>query len=206
MIERRRLVPPYRKFDIACYWQERQHRETKSTKRFFVMDIGEPSCFACGWYSEKWDLLPNDTDSHLRRIWRETRGLEICHLVPYALGGADEVYNLVVLCGPCHMAAPDFSIAEYMLQWMQGRSSWRDREQSEAMRATEESFRAFGLRWPPASQDTEEMEAVLRSQQFQDFFMESIVVAPKNGPGDRVSTLVAAYCQYRFATFPPTLF
>lgn len=54
------------------------------------------------------------------RCWRcgyEGR-LERCHIVPSALGGADEPHNLVLLCKRCHREAPNVADPRYMWIWL----------------------------------------------------------------------------------------
>jgi HNH endonuclease len=133
--EPRGTPPP--KYAIAAYWAEREMG--------FVYDIGEPSCFACGWYNPRWHTYgnpPNCTD--LVSIWRETRGLEIAHLKPHSLGGSVAVDNLVLLCVECHLDAPDFADPSYMLAWMRNRDSYVGRQLTFLQDAIK-TFRPDGL-------------------------------------------------------------
>lgn len=178
------------KYDIALYWM----------KQGFVCDIGEPSCFACLWYDERWELLPNDTDSHLRKIWQGAKGLERCHLVPRALGGSLEVSNMVLLCEECHLAAPDFAAPGYMLKWMRDREGYLSRVFREMEAATRGAFATFGLEWPSTREDVDAYLATLHDPGFKRFFMDNTVAHPGTSPADRASTQVAAYCEYRKRT------
>ena len=66
--------------------------------RFWRLEEDYPTCFVCG-ADEK---------------------LEICHLIPKALGGSDDIDNLVLLCEVHHKQAPNLSISkEIMLKWIE---------------------------------------------------------------------------------------
>ena len=69
----------------------------------FVIDLGEPSCMACGSIRKKW------------------RDLERAHLVPKALGGTDVPENIVLLCNRCHHDAPDYVDPSFMIEWIKAR-------------------------------------------------------------------------------------
>jgi hypothetical protein len=98
------------RLQIAEHWAAREPR--------FVSDIGEPSCFACGWFREGWHAQGCEDACSLSRIWTATRGLETAHLVPHMLGGTATAANLVLLCRACHRAAPDYADSQFMLDWM----------------------------------------------------------------------------------------
>jgi len=53
-----------------------------------------------------------DWDEGLIRCWRcgdkhKTNSLHRCHIIPRHAGGKDEPSNLILLCGKCHIEAPD---------------------------------------------------------------------------------------------------
>lgn len=65
--------------------------------RFDWLEEDSPSCFVCGYYNS----------------------LEKCHLIPRALGGTNDLDNLVVLCQEHHRNAPNTSISKsVMLNWI----------------------------------------------------------------------------------------
>jgi 5-methylcytosine-specific restriction endonuclease McrA len=103
---------------IAEYWLGTEEGRGRLPGNAALMDLGEPSCFACGWMATKADLEPE-----LWRVW-DHASLQRCHLVPDALGGPDTPENLVLLCGRCHTEAPDVADAEYMLRWIDEHASW----------------------------------------------------------------------------------
>jgi hypothetical protein len=102
-----------------------QHWIAQPAQRF-VYDLGEPSCFACGWWSQAAPVYP---DVSIIKAWRQSR-LERAHLTPHALGGGAEVDNLVLLCHTCHTEAPDWRDATIMLSWMEQRQSWLQRRRN----------------------------------------------------------------------------
>ena len=46
------------------------------------------------------------------------RNLELCHIVPHALGGKDEPSNIVLLCHRCHAEGPNVNDPEIMWDWL----------------------------------------------------------------------------------------
>ena len=107
---------------IADYWGDTEVACGRHPRAWeFVIDLGEPACFACGWYVESWQTYP---DVSAERAWNGARGLERAHLIPRARGGPGLVDNLVLLCKSCHVAAPDYRDPRYMLEWMVRRPSW----------------------------------------------------------------------------------
>ena len=66
--------------------------------RFHQLEEDYPICFVCG----------------------KDKRLEKCHLIPKALGGSNEVDNLVLLCNEHHKQAPNISLdKEIMLNWIE---------------------------------------------------------------------------------------
>ena len=83
-------------------------------------DWGEASCMACGYWAESWDV-PSDP----MQSWNRAKGLQRCHVVPAALGGASTPDNLVLMCADCHRDAPDTSDAAHLFEWMKARKLLR---------------------------------------------------------------------------------
>lgn len=182
-----RSAPPP-KYEVALYWQEREFQ--------FVPDISDPACFACGWRNDRWPALADCSDRALRKAWGATRGLEICHLTPHSLGGPSEAGNLVLLCKECHWAAPDFLVPGYMLKWMRSRTPWIDAEWARMMVAIEEAADLFGLPWPPANEDVEELSATVHDPGFWQFYKEAVAIVPGRSFSQWAGTFIAAYCEY----------
>lgn len=55
-----------------------------------------------------------------KRCWRCgcERRLEKCHIIPHALGGKDDISNLILLCNRCHKEAPNSNDEKYIWKWI----------------------------------------------------------------------------------------
>lgn len=106
------------KTEVARYWS------TDGPKRWqngpVVADVGEPSCFACGWYAKEWDKSS--------RPWEAAKSLEMAHIVASSIGGANTPDNLVILCVACHEEAPMTNDREIMFRWIAKREGHLVRE------------------------------------------------------------------------------
>jgi hypothetical protein len=107
-----------------------------------LQDVGEPCCFACGWYSEHWD---KETP---KASW-ERATLERAHIVPRSLGGVDDASNVILLCSPCHRDSPDWHEPSAMARWIADRPDRSSKEVEE-----------LGS-WCQAMQDVPEFKALL---------------------------------------------
>lgn len=99
------------KWNIAQHWTNSPDRARFAPRLY---DLGEPCCFACGWYSEHWDKTT------ARASWERAK-LERAHIVPSSLGGSDELDNLLLLCAPCHEESPDWPDPREMGRWIAAR-------------------------------------------------------------------------------------
>ena len=111
------------RWQIAQHWAKNWNSET--TK--FVVDLGEPSCFACGYYEQDWDE-PKTAEA----CWNNS-GLDRAHIVADSIGGADSPENFLLLCRSCHIKAPMTNDPQIMLTWAIKRDShwttfWREAE------------------------------------------------------------------------------
>ncbi|WP_327222962.1 HNH endonuclease [Streptomyces platensis] len=106
------------KWEIAQHWACSPDREVFAPRMY---DLGEPCCFACGWYSERWDKAT------ARTSWQRAT-LDRAHIVPASLGGSDEASNLLLLCSPCHQESPDWPDPQEMARWVASRPSRRSKE------------------------------------------------------------------------------
>ena len=101
------------KTEVATFWN------TEGPKRWpngpMVVDIGEPSCFACGYYAREWDKSSQP--------WEVAKSLEMAHIVARSKGGVDTPENLVLLCVGCHEEAPMTNDREVMFRWIEKRES-----------------------------------------------------------------------------------
>lgn len=114
---------------IACAWPE------------FVDDIDAPCCFACRW-------------NNGATRWSESR-LQRCHIISCALGGAESVENLVLLCSRCHLEAPMTNRREVMLDWMHNREFYGSWLLKGIMREAEQ-FLITSEEWSAAGEITTE--------------------------------------------------
>lgn len=94
---------------IVEHWAGSADRERFAPHLY---DLGEPSCFACGWYRERWDK-PKTASAR----WNAS-GLERAHIVPDSLGGLGTPENMVLLCKPCHVDSPDWPDPSEMARFM----------------------------------------------------------------------------------------
>ncbi|MEU5525413.1 HNH endonuclease signature motif containing protein [Micromonospora chersina] len=97
----------------------------------FVIDLGEPSCFACGWYD---DSRPTHPQASFSQTWAKSR-LQRAHLTPHALGGTNHPSNYLMLCKQCHDEAPDWRDPSMMIQWAKTRESFMHRLQVDVLAA-----------------------------------------------------------------------
>lgn len=109
------------KWQLAQHWAGSAERETYAP---MLQDIGEPCCFACGWYSERWDKATP------KASW-ERATLERAHIVPRSLGGADDASNVILLCNPCHQDSPDWRDPGEMARWIAERPDRSSKEVEE---------------------------------------------------------------------------
>lgn len=97
---------------IAEYWGS--HYAGRN-RQLLCVDAGEPSCFACGYFSEYW-----------KDRWSKVRGgLERAHIVARSQGGSDtDPSNFVLLCPECHKAAPMTRDPQVMFDWIARQPDW----------------------------------------------------------------------------------
>lgn len=97
------------KYKIALYWS--------TSNPVLCIDIGEPSCFACGFYRKQWD-----EPRTLAARW-EKATLDRAHIVGVSQGGSNKASNVVLLCGRCHEESPMTRNPETMVAWIRRRKS-----------------------------------------------------------------------------------
>lgn len=84
----------------------------------FVVDWGEPSCWACGWYwNGRYDIRDSKAGmDKIHKAWERT-SLQRCHIVPRSLGGTADPSNLFLMCAECHDLAPNTTNRDIFLKW-----------------------------------------------------------------------------------------
>lgn len=105
--------------DILAYWGKNQ--DDLYTKTGYLLDRGEPTCWACN------DTFEGRFDQgNTRRARWENSPLQRCHIVPDSLGGSNDPSNFVLMCRTCHDLSPDTTSPEILFAWMRSQSKlWR---------------------------------------------------------------------------------
>ncbi|MEU0023537.1 HNH endonuclease signature motif containing protein [Streptomyces rochei] len=89
-------------------------RPTAALRRL-LEEAGRPAaCEACLYGADR----PDRSDR--KPVWT---GLDIAHVVPVAADGTDDVDNLVILCRPCHEAAPNTASRIAFFSWLDRRQA-----------------------------------------------------------------------------------
>ena len=123
----------------------------------FVCDLGEPSCFACGYYCQGWDAPVN-----IETRWNKST-LQCAHIIAKSQGGGNaDPGNYVLLCAPCHRDAPMTLNPEDMLHWCKCRDSYL-------------SQRAFGIVNALKSLNILDTLEQLSSSEQQDIIRKALV-------------------------------
>lgn len=106
---------------VHRYWLA--ERSDDAARWFEQFDLGEPSCYACGWYADAVNPRAKPFDK-----------LERSHLIDHALGGSPGNDNLVLLCKPCNRVMPMFhpGRVDEAIAWIKARRSWFEAGKPEA--------------------------------------------------------------------------
>lgn len=98
--------------EIVKYWVNYK------TSEIMIIDIGEPSCWACGYYIESYPICENPKMDieEIYKLWNKHTYLERCHIVAKSLGGCNCAINIVLLCNKCHINAPNTTNREYFIK------------------------------------------------------------------------------------------
>lgn len=109
------MSEPPRSEDIHQYWYSNQHQLPIS-----IHDVGEPTCYACGWFNGFHALEDPDREPKMATS-RLFRGLERAHVIPKSVGGSNCLSNFALLCRECHVEAPDTKDSEFFWRWVRNR-------------------------------------------------------------------------------------
>ena len=150
------------------------------------IDWGEPACFACGYYQERWDHTPpwdeeQDgpvPDRVLNERWRLSR-LQKAHLQGYQFGGDNDPDNYAMLCRRCHIDAPDVPDPFVMVEWMRRRPPFAASLTAEVMQIAPE----LAVRWVEAEMPAPDMGSV--------YMRGGVHFDPGFGAGMSLATLAA---------------
>ncbi len=104
---------------IARYWKDKTHEVFG-----YLMDWGEPSCWACGMWVGELDIdLTNLKGDAIFKSWDSHNYLERCHVIAKAQEGCNCEANLVLLCKKCHKDSPDTKNPNLFVTWVKNRKS-----------------------------------------------------------------------------------
>jgi len=124
----------YKKSQIIKYWfHEGRERLLKNYPLLGeCIEWDTPHCFAC----DRTAIDPEDLKykcsvpcelgkCNCVKNWDKSRVvLEKCHIIPLALGGLDEISNIVLLCPECHRHNPNINNEELYWLWMKNTESY----------------------------------------------------------------------------------
>lgn len=110
------------RFAIAKYWASAEGLRRWGSAG---IDLGEPSCMACGHFAPRWDKIRSESER-----WNKST-LERAHIVAASAGGPDVPSNYVLLCAKCHAAAPMTHDDSVMFKWCERRTSHTDAQINE---------------------------------------------------------------------------
>lgn len=83
-----------------------------------AIDIGEPACFACGYYDLEWGVDHEKVFDWMTAWTIASKKLQRSHIIPVALGGSNDVSNLVMLCKRCNTNNPHTKDRDWYLNWL----------------------------------------------------------------------------------------
>lgn len=150
---------------IAYYW-------TKGSYQYFdyLMDWGEPSCWACGIFADSLDVDVSDSkDFEMLKVWTNHDYLQRCHIVPKAFGGCNCEANLVLLCRRCHQSSPDTRDPIHFVNWVKNKKKVFCQEIKDAMTL---------LEYLPEEDDSK----LLLMKEFSQYYKENSVIVGGSRP------------------------
>lgn len=147
-------------------------------------DSGEPFCMACGYYRNPEKV---DKKEHERTYtcWNRAEFLEKCHIIPLALGGEDDIGNLILLCESCHKESPDTTSIRSFQIWIDSKSENTYNEIHEWLKM----LRIYGISGEVAKRICEHEDF----ESLPDFYSKNSI-----SHGARIATKVA--CLHEWAT------
>jgi len=105
---------------IVEYWEKACYKY-RTEKLPIYLDLGEPTCFACGEY---WK---GDFDNRRGFAGWNAAPLDRAHIIPRSLGGPnDDPSNFVMLCDSCHPQNPHTKSRPVFMKWLHSVKPSRD--------------------------------------------------------------------------------
>lgn len=146
----------------------------------YLMDWGEPSCWACGRWDHHYDVDLEKVND-VFRAWNAASYLERCHIMPRSLNGCNCEANFVLLCRDCHKESPDTKDLKLFQRWV------RNRENVFALLQKKYTQAAKELDYEIEEGD----DAIISSETFKEFLSENIVfVGGKVAPSSYIACLI----------------
>jgi len=105
--------------DIVEYWSKTPVE--LNGKKYWLnpaIDIGEPACFACGFYEPEWGVDYETIFDWMKAWGVASKKLQRSHIIPVALGGGNDPSNLVMLCKRCNTNNPHTKDRDWYLNWL----------------------------------------------------------------------------------------
>lgn len=104
-------------------------KEHDADVKMVIVDIGEPSCWACDspivkvYDDSKYDDLLKTNPFAIWDLKSVTSKLDRAHIQPKALTKNNDVSNLFLLCKECHEHSPDHMNVEYFFRFVWNRGN-----------------------------------------------------------------------------------
>lgn len=162
---------------IAYYWKDSSYQYFD-----YLMDWGEPSCWACGTFDGTLDIeLKCYTEIEIFRVWENHSYLQRCHIVPKALGGCNCESNLVLLCHRCHKDSPDTRDPIHFINWVRNKKKIYFQEIKDVMTLLE--YTAEENDWK-----------LMASKEFKEYYSNNSVIVGGLTP---LSTFIACFLEFK---------
>ena len=98
--------------EIVEYWEKACYKD-RTERLPTSLDLGEPTCFACGEY---WKGKFDNRQGYAG--WKAAP-LERAHIIPHSLSGSnDDPSNFVMLCEKCHPLNPHTKSRAVYMKWL----------------------------------------------------------------------------------------
>lgn len=107
-------------YSIFEYWSKKDDLSGVP----WILDHGEKECFMCGFLADE-----IKEGEKLKDFWNKPSKLEKAHIIPHSLGGVEEPFNMIFLCGQCHQEAPDTIDYDSNLKWVSDNRGFKNQSE-----------------------------------------------------------------------------